>query len=303
MIGMVPATVIGADFECFPLLIFIIIAIAIVSNFVQTVKKSSGSGGGSLFTGTTGYQQAQLSKLQDALKDAGGGTSFTQQGAGGYAPTTRARKKPPINWNLIKLNMTREQIRECFDMDALSRGVKKKDLPQYVNLDKLRNYFTRPQLMDLIDLEFFEEAASKKNVLEFKLKGLSKREPEPTSQQLPSLFEKFEQEKVAEQETAERLSERFEPEKVEERVKEERKIEKVLEAFHATPQEDPLFGRVIDKLDLKDKKILTRKIQEVASGAGPSAAEGDIVNGIIWGEILKRRSFGRGMSPGSSRRL
>jgi len=144
---------------CGPFFIIFIIIVVVIINVVTNMQKMNKSGGGSI-----------LGDFNEALKQMGDTTTgqaghSRRQGGSQYHPGAATilhkKKRPPINWNLIRLNLTPERIRECFDMDALRAGVKKEDLPKYVYLDKLRNYYTEPQLRDMLDLDFFEEGEKK----------------------------------------------------------------------------------------------------------------------------------------------
>jgi len=136
---------------CMFFIFFIIIIISVISNVKKT---TTGLGGGSI--GGT------LLDIEKSLNQTG--SQFTGMGTGTGAATPGSlgsqylAKRPPINWRLIRMNMTKEQINECFDMQELRQGVKKEDLPKYVHLERLRQYFSDAQLQDFIDLAFFDNA-------------------------------------------------------------------------------------------------------------------------------------------------
>ncbi|MCD4786346.1 MAG: hypothetical protein K8T10_21185 [Candidatus Eremiobacteraeota bacterium] len=143
--------------ECGPFFVIFIIIIVVVINVVSNMQKMNKTGGSS--GNILGNFGEALKKMGDTTTWQGGVSSGM---INSQSPTLlRQKKRPPINWNLIKLNMTPERIRECFDMDALKSGVKKEDLPKYVHTDRLRNYFSEPQLRDMIDLDFFEKGHKK----------------------------------------------------------------------------------------------------------------------------------------------
>lgn len=100
-------------------------------------------------------------------------------------PKSAKQLSSPINWSLIRENLEPEEIRECFNTEALSRGVPVADLPKYVNLNKLRTYFTEEDLADLIDLDLFAQS-----------EDLKKIDPETLVSRLaqPSIHVQFQQE-------------------------------------------------------------------------------------------------------------
>jgi len=137
--------------SCAGIIPFLVIFVVIIINVLSSAQKSGQpKGGGTLFDALSGTTGMTGSTGTSGGFDLGGSSPYSTP----IAPVKKSR--PPINWNIIRLNMTQDQIAECFDMTALSRGVKKADLPQYVNLRKLRSYFSDAQLADMIDLDFFD---------------------------------------------------------------------------------------------------------------------------------------------------
>lgn len=132
---------------CIFFIFFIVIIISVISNANKATK---GLGGGSI--GGT------LLDIEKSLTQTGSQFTGTGTTAPGSLGSQYLSKRPPINWRLIRMNMTKEQINECFDMQELRQGVKKEDLPKYVHLERLRQYFSDAQLQDFIDLAFFENA-------------------------------------------------------------------------------------------------------------------------------------------------
>lgn len=130
---------------CFLFIFFIVVIVQIINAVAKSAKNS---GTFNLESLSSEIQRNIAPSLMQTQQD----TEFGMRRAG--EPVNR----PPIYWNLIRLNLTKDQIRECFDMEALSKGVKKEELYKYVYLDRLRNYFTDPQLADMIDLQFFEKS-------------------------------------------------------------------------------------------------------------------------------------------------
>ncbi|MCL5773155.1 MAG: hypothetical protein M1536_02085 [Firmicutes bacterium] len=108
--------------------------------------------------------QEMVSELRSA------NLSSIQPGAKPYITENiyRRHRPFPVNWDLIKLNLNPGQIKECFNVEALNSGnVKIEDLPNYVNIERLKEIFSEPQLRDMIDLDFFE-AKEKKKAADFK---------------------------------------------------------------------------------------------------------------------------------------
>lgn len=93
----------------------------------------------------------------------------SESASGGYSSArsfSQSRRTFPVNWELIKLNLTPEQIMECFNVEALSSGnVKIEDLLNYVNIGRLKEIFSEPQLRDMIDLDFFEAKKREKEAV------------------------------------------------------------------------------------------------------------------------------------------
>ncbi|MCE1248219.1 MAG: hypothetical protein LWY06_16385 [Firmicutes bacterium] len=129
---------------------FFIFMLIIIVSVVSSVFKSAQNVGGS--QGATDLSNALNELKQEQAKKATGTTYSTP-----YSYPQAEVKRPPINWNMIRLNMSKEQINECFDMQALAKGVKKDDLYKYVKIDKLRSLFPDVQLRDMVDMDFFEK--------------------------------------------------------------------------------------------------------------------------------------------------
>jgi len=141
----------------FLFLLVVVIVINIIASITKSAKRLSevekkpiifGEMHGTGSTSNLGVKR--ISEVEDLVASSGAYTSKRTK--------KRKSKKVPINWYLIKVNLTKKQMEECFDMKALAQGVKKKDLPKYVHLDKLRQYFTEAQLRNMLDLDFFEKA-------------------------------------------------------------------------------------------------------------------------------------------------
>lgn len=128
---------------------FFIFVIIIIVSIISNIKKTTGGLDGGSIGGT-------LLDIEKTLTQSGG--QLTGTGAPGSIGSQYLQKRPPINWKLIRMNMTKEQINECFDMQELRQGVKKEDLPKYVHLERLKQYFSDAQLQDFIDPAFFENA-------------------------------------------------------------------------------------------------------------------------------------------------
>lgn len=132
---------------CMFFIFFIVIIVSIISNAKKT---TNGLGGGSI--GGT------LLDIEKSLTQTGSQFTGTGTATPGSIGSQYLKKRDPINWRLIRMNMTKEQINECFDMKELRQGVKKENLPQFVHLERLKQYFSDAQLQDFVDLAFFENA-------------------------------------------------------------------------------------------------------------------------------------------------
>ncbi len=272
----------------FLFIIVVIIVVNIIASITKSAKQLSEVEKKPIIFGkmhgidsTSNLSIKRLSEVEDLIASSGAYTSKR---------TKKSRsKKVPINWYLIKVNLTKEQIEECFDMKALAQGVKKKDLPKYVHLDKLRQYFTEAQLRNMLDLDFFEKAQAQ---LKTELKPPSKLIPKLTGlSKKVTTTEKVRTERVSEIVPKEIVTEKVKEETVAEIVKEERALEKVLEGLGTTFEEDPLFHRTLQKINIEDRKVIVRKMQELQAKGRVSVDLENVVQGIIWSEILTPKTF------------
>ena len=264
---------------------FFIFLIIIVVSIVSSAKKSKltgGSGGGSLLD------------LQNALKDA----NFQSALTGGTRPqgtSYRKRRRPPINWRLIKMNMTKEQINECFDMAELRKGVKKEQLPNHVHLDRLKQYFSTAQLQDFIDLEFFEGAGETvdnfKRVSTLTPLGQKMRTSEEATRPQPKKAEpavkpvRTKTRKKATRRAAEQLQREVVNEGTSfESVSESMEREAASDRFGREDAADRFNRESVNETMYRESHInAVSRIAKIAEqGEGPIA----IRNAIIWKEIL-----------------
>ncbi len=271
---------------CFMLVVIIIIIVSVLSK---------GKKGGPDLMGGPGVTGKPLgNELQDLKNAFGGlaGTSGTSQfgsTGGAYVPPVKPQK-PPINWNMIKLNMTKEQIRYCFDLNALNRGVKKEELPKYVYLDRLRKHFSEPQLQDMLDMDFFEKSTVKPQKAS-KAKGGGAKSP-VVSEKLKSTTVEA---KIKDITVLEQIGDKTVDEIMEE--------QKVMEDIKHYALYDSTFKKLVDKLSPEEKKALACSFRNVETSCGGASMDGSkIVQGIIWSEILKRPSQGPGSRGILSRR-
>lgn len=147
-------TVLTAASDCGPFFFFIVF-IVVIAQVVGAITKAAKQSGGQSGLGSL-LDPDRLASLNNQL--ASGTAEPGLQSPRAEAPPDRyASKKPPVNWRVVRLNMTKEQINECFDMPALRKGIRKDELPNYVKLDKLRSYFSEPQLRDMLDMDFFDQ--------------------------------------------------------------------------------------------------------------------------------------------------
>jgi hypothetical protein len=210
--------------------------------------------------------------------------------------------------------MTKEQIKECFDMDALSKGVKKEELYKYVNVDRMKNYFSEPQLADMMDMDFFQQSTKaaataavaggtvaggvmsrlggslKKSYLRSEAQITSDRTAKPTVAGVPE----FTKEAPVQEKVDERVPQTFTAAApAEKTVKELYDEEQVIEDIHELAHKDPFIADILKRLDPHEKRAFHRSLQNVVSRASkPMVQKTDAINGIIWSEILKRKSFG-----------
>lgn len=264
---------------------------------------------------------ANLKDLQQSINQnatggspyAGGGStggSYGGAAGGGYTapPQRRQRKKPPINWNMIKLNLTKSQIKECFDMQALQRGVKKEELPKYVNLDKLKQYFSEAQMRDMIDLDLFTGAAAASAAAttsaaasmdaQRAARQAKRRKKRKSFADKARAYERVQEERSLRREEFtvgirhEREAEAFIDEGAHQKTVEEIfEEERVIEEIRKLAQDNPIFNKIIKKLNPMERKVLAISLKDIAeSTAGPTisagTSENEVVNGIIWSEIL-----------------
>jgi hypothetical protein len=284
---------------CFFFIIFTVIVISVISNVVQTAKKQGGqldsflSGGGSLF---------QVQSASTTISD----DSFTPP------------VKQPINWHILKLNLTKEQMAECFNLAAFRSGVKKKDFPKHVYLDKLRKYFSDAQLRDMIDLEFFEEyqrkETSQPSVLVPKLQGLAcKTETGRIQPSLSSTRPKLQalacktesgiparrkdtllppsrnlEAPVREEVVEEFVSESIDQESVLDHVRSEEEILNIAKSLNLEDQECFFLEKISKRFSISENMELAMVLRNISSH-GASPVDGDNpVSGIIWSEVLRR---------------
>ncbi|MFP4497226.1 MAG: hypothetical protein ACLFQV_03350 [Vulcanimicrobiota bacterium] len=200
------------------------------------------------------------------------------------------RKGPPINWRLIKMNMTKDQMQKCFDLDKLRQGVKKRELYKYVHLDRLKNYFSEAQLRDMIDLEFFEKSQEKSEPKP--LGGLNKSFEASIQEKS---FESFFREDTGTELVSEQANDTVADEKVEEKVPDETVEEKVpdetVDFVKLIRNEDSFFGDIAESLPREKQLELLSKVKQKTSKTR-QVKLGGAVNGIIWSEILKRKNIG-----------
>ena len=271
---------------CMFFIFFIVIIISVISNVKKTTK---GLGGGSI--GGT------LLDIEKSLTQTG--TQFSGTGTPGSIGAKYLKKRPPINWRLIRMNMTKEQINECFDMQELRQGVKKEDLPKFVHLEKLKQYFSEAQLQDFIDLSFFEnagrvddEAFRGKSVLTplgQEMKTLSEKASELPASRPDGAPAKRRAAERAKQRAIDRSEEGFGREEVtegtsREMVSEGTKREQVSDRFSAARPEDRFTHDAVEE-GMYRKSEIKRREHAPALSAHERDREA-IRNAIIWREIL-----------------
>lgn len=309
---MIPDILLQGD-PCGSIFLFIVI-VSIVVHFLNSVSKATrgGAGGGSLFGGgTTGSNV--FSQFEQSFKSGQftGGTPFKPSPLSPQdfaALSTIPKKRPPINWNVVKLNLTKDQIQECFDMAALSKGVRKEDLPRYVYLDRLRKYFSDAQLADMIDVAFFDSGAARAART---MPGVSAKLGAITTTiagQKKSFLDKLIPEKLAglggvapEGVFEEKVAEPVDSTVVDEerRARELMDEQLVIEEINRIAHADPVFSSIIMKLDPAERKNLSLSLKNLVDTTSSSKAQvGGVINGIIWSEILKRRTPGSGKRSG-----
>ncbi len=273
---------------CMFFIFFIVIIISVISNANKATK---GLGGGSI--GGT------LLDIEKTLTQSGSqftGTTTTTPGAIG---SQYLKKRPPINWRLIRMNMTKEQINECFDMQELRQGVKKEDLPKFVHMERLKQYFSDAQLQDFIDLQFFENAGK---VEEESFRGKSVLTPlgqemKTLSQKASELPASMPDKAPAQRRAAERAKQRaidrseegFRKEVVTEDtsrevISEGIKRETVSDRFEEARPEDRFTSDVVAEGMYRDSEI---KRRERAPALSTHERDREAIrNAIIWKEIL-----------------
>jgi len=204
------------------------------------------------------------------------------------------------------MNMTKDQINECFDMDTLRRGVKKQNLPQYVHLDKLRQYFSDAQLRDFIDLDFFKNATQEDH---FKMKSSlaplgASTLTAPTSRPRKPVVSVVKK-------PAPRHLQRKAPSLAREIVVEERHREKAFEEAIVEKVSDG-FGREMaaDRFDRERVSEDVFRDSDLGVSFDAGDEEGfaflpdDVRRGIIWNEILTQppivQAYKRAMTMGGA---
>lgn len=125
----------------------IIVAIFVITSLSKAFKTVN-------TTVSTAFDPDNLNSAFEKLQSMDSGAMGTSYGAA--AKKTYGKKRPPINWNMIRLHLAPHEVEDCFDLSALKQGVKKEDLPQYVRLDRLKSLVPDKVLRSLIDLDFFE---------------------------------------------------------------------------------------------------------------------------------------------------
>jgi hypothetical protein len=243
----------------------------------------------------------------------------------GIIPPRPVPSRPPIDWNMIKLNLSKEQIKECFDMEALAKGVKKEDLHNYVFIDRLRNHFSEPQLQDMIDMEFFTRADRAKAAAvtalgASSLPGLGKKTTGSRLTDKPMAIQgkvaeiasikSAGQDRIAEISSIKRIGEEFAEERVVEefpgaeqsddaRARAIAEEERIVDEIQTMVHNDPIFSEIMMKLSPEKRKMLAYSLKDIADRASKTAPpRSDVLNGIIWSEILKRRHTGGGPRRG-----
>ncbi len=136
-----------------------LIIIFVISRVISAVSKAASSSSG---------ETAAAEKVHRLVSDLTTRLSTTQPAP--IVETVRITPPSPgstklVDWDLIRENMEPEEIRACFDVDALSRGVRTEDLPKYVRIDRLRRLFSDDQLSEMLNLDFFLGAQKKPSPL------------------------------------------------------------------------------------------------------------------------------------------
>jgi hypothetical protein len=270
---------------CFTFFILIVVAITVLSN----VTKNPGNQGQK--TGNF------LQNIENILQTS---TQTSTAGSTGVSPAPTVAGSP-VNWHIIKMNMSREQMAECFDLAAFKSGVKKKDFPKYVYLDKLRKYFTDAQLQDMIDLDLFlkyeEENKRVASTQESRLQGLTcktesgalqaaKRERQVFSPKVsePAVMEPPVREVVFESVD----SKTSKGDSLVEHLRSEEEISRLAERYNLKPHESLFLERMSKRFTTAENKELAMVLRDVADNCSSGDAANDPVSGIIWSEILKR---------------
>jgi hypothetical protein len=262
---------------CFSFFTFAIIVIVVISNVIQTAKKQGAQSGNIL--GSVG------NLLQTSTE----------------ASPTAKPVRTPINWHIVKLNLSKEQMAECFDLAAFKSGVKKKDFPKYVYLDKLRKYFSDAQLQDMIDMDFFRENEEKSQPVfstpESRLKGLTcKTESgalEKARKDRNVYTPKFPDTSFSEAPVREVVFEKVssdssDSDSVMEHINSEEEIAGIAEMFNLEPHECMFLERIAKRFTTAENRDLAMVLRDIAANSSCGNSADDPVSGIIWSEILNR---------------